>query len=702
MLEEIRIGIDIGGTFTDFVVIDSQTGSINTFKLLSTPWNPAEVVIRGIKKISERYHSLSNAQQPATFTIVHGSTVATNAILERKGARTALIATHGFRDVLQIGRQNRPSLYDFFANPPPALVPEDLRFEIEERVDNLGNVLTPLDSVAIDSLITTLASQEVTSVAVCLLFSFLHPQHERVIGNKLSEAGFSVSLSSEILPEFREYERTSTTAVNAYVSPVLENYLGYLEEGLPKLLGSEGRLRVMQSNGGHISLEDARRNGVRCILSGPAGGVIGALAVAKLAHIDKIITFDMGGTSTDVALVDGLPRVTTESVVGGCPIGIPVLDIHTIGAGGGSIADVDLGGVLRVGPGSAGADPGPACYGRGDPLTSPATVTDANVVLGRLAAEYFMGGEMPLDPERAQTALRRIGKDLGTDLLHAAYGVIEVVNAHMERALRVISVERGYDPADFTLVSFGGAGGLHAVDLARRLGIPRLLISPLASTLSAFGMLSAHMVKDYSQTIMLPGDSPSAQVKKTLEPLVERGCQELHENGFRTEDILVERMLDIRYAGQSYELTVPWSEDGGDIATLFHATHQRAYGYSSLGAVLEIVNARVRVTGKVIPPELFPQPMSNRDPSLAFMGRRSVVFWMADGILSAVDVPLYRFERLQPGNCLEGPAVVVRSDTTVLLGEGDQAEVDRYQNLIVKVAPSPSLTHAGDEGREES
>jgi len=334
MPKEIRIGIDIGGTFTDFVVIDSQTGSINTFKLLSTPGNPAEAVILGIKKITERYHSLFNDQQPTTFTIVHGSTVATNALLERKGARTALITTRGFRDVLQIGRQNRPSLYDFFVDPPTALVPEELRLEIEERVDNLGNVLNPLDSAAFDPLITSLLSQNVTSVAVCLLFSFLHPHHERVIGNKIREAGFSVSLSSEILPEYREYERTSTTVVNAYVSPVLENYLKYLEEGLPKLLGSEGRLRVMQSNGGHISLEEARRNGVRCILSGPAGGVIGALAVAKLAHIDKIITFDMGGTSTDVALVDGVPRVTTESVVGGCPIGIPVLDIHTIGAGG--------------------------------------------------------------------------------------------------------------------------------------------------------------------------------------------------------------------------------------------------------------------------------------------------------------------------------------------------------------------------------
>jgi len=474
----------------------------------------------------------------------------------------------------------------------------------------------------------------------------------------------------------------STTAVNAYVSPVLERYLRHLEAELP----ADMRLRVMQSNGGNISLGEARRFGVRCILSGPAGGVIGCDYVARRAlsteagpHTNaavRVITFDMGGTSTDVSLIDGKPQITTEAVVGGCPIRIPVLDIHTIGAGGGSIAMVDAGGALRVGPESAGANPGPACYSRGGSLP---TVTDANLVLGRLQAEHFLGGQMPLDAKRADEALARLGMQLGLDPLQAALGVIQVANAHMERALRVISVERGHDPRRFSLLSFGGAGSLHAADLARGLGIPRVLVPPLASTLSAFGMLAAEVVKDYTQTVMLPGDTPVTELAVRLESLARRGREALRAEGVAEADIRLEPFLDMRYRGQSYELIVPFGES---VYADFHAQHEHQYGYANRDGMVELVNLRLRAVGRVTPPPLLEQASGEQDPAAAWMESRQVVF--ADGLRST---PLYRAERLQPGNRIEGPAVVVRSDTTILVCPGDMATVDGYGNLVIEVAP---------------
>ncbi len=422
-MASFRIGIDIGGTFTDFVVYDPDSQQIGTFKLLSTPANPALAVLQGLEKIVAE-KGTQNA------TIIHGSTVATNALLERKGAQVALITTRGFRDVLQIGRQTRPALYDLFADPPPPLVPSALRFEVDERVDHTSEILRPLDPDQVKALVPVLKSQNISTVAVCLLFSFLRPEHEQAIASELRSAGFLVSSSSEILPEYREYERTSTTVVNAYVSPVLDKYLSHLENDLH----SETRLRVMQSNGGNISPSEARRFGVRCILSGPAGGVVGCQFVGNLIDPSggfRLIGFDMGGTSTDVSLLDGKPKIITDAVVSGCPIHIPMLDIHTIGAGGGSIAHVDAGGALRVGPESAGADPGPACYGRGE----LPTVTDANLVLGRLSPAHFLGGQMPLDRARAQAVLSNLGAELNLSPIQAALGVVAVSNAHMERAL---------------------------------------------------------------------------------------------------------------------------------------------------------------------------------------------------------------------------------------------------------------------------
>jgi N-methylhydantoinase A len=678
----MRIGIDIGGTFTDFVVFRPDTGKITTFKLLSTPEDPAEAVLQGLKRIAS-----SEATSPE-FYIIHGSTVATNALLERKGASTALITTRGFRDVLQIGRQNRPALYDFSVDPPPPLIPARLRWEVDERVDHHGHVLASIDPLQVKSLVRELESKNIESVAVCLLFSFLRPDHERIIGEQLKSANYFVSASSEILPEFREYERTSTTVVNAYVSPILDRYLAHLES---ETAGTQ--LRVMQSNGGIISTREARRSGVRCILSGPAGGVVGSCFIAESALNDplsgeiyrpsgaepalKVITFDMGGTSTDVSLIDGVPRVTTESIVGGHPIRVPVLDIHTIGAGGGSIAGVDMGGALRVGPESAGANPGPACYGRGELSECRPTVTDAHLVLGHLDPENFLGGKMPLDVSRAQLVLEALAEQLGLEPLQTALGVIEIANAHMERALRVISVERGNDPRDFTLLSFGGAGGLHAGDLARRLGIPRVLIPPIASTLSAFGMLAADVVKDYTQTVMLPDDASQNEIETALSPLVARALEDMRSEGFTHQQTRVEQLVDVRYRGQSYELAVPFDQDLRDN---FHQSHKQVYGYARPEAPLEFVNVRVRAIGEVPAPQITAKPLADAVPQPAFLTSRPVVFSGGE-----VMTPFYQGEALQPGNRIHGPAIVLRPDTTILLNPGDHAFIDSFENLLMTI-----------------
>jgi N-methylhydantoinase A len=661
----LRIGIDIGGTFTDFVVYDSGVQHIQTFKILSTPTDPAIAVLEGLKKIF-------SSKSTRSATVIHGSTVATNALLERKGVNTALVTTSGFRDVLQIGRQNRPSLYDLFADANAPLISSDLRLEINERVTHTGEILQPIDPGQVSALIPLLTSHDVSSVAVCLLFSFLHPEHERLIASSLRSAGFQVSLSSEILPEYREFERTSTTVVNAYVSPVLEKYLTHIEQELDP----QTHMRIMQSNGGNISLSEARKFGVRCILSGPAGGVIGCETIGKFIDPSggfRLISFDMGGTSTDVSLIDGKPQITTDAVVGGCPIHIPLLDIHTIGAGGGSIARVDIGGALKVGPDSAGADPGPACYGRG----YLPTVTDANLVLGRLAARSFLDGQMPLDGARAYAALDSLGKELHLSTEEAALGVISVADAHMERALRVISVERGHDPRRFKLLSFGGAGGLHAVALARGLGIPCVIVPPMASTLSAFGMLAADVIKDYTRTVMLPGSTSIPELTAHLKVLAEQGFREILLESVPADLISIQRFLDMRYRGQSYELIVPFSNS---LYADFHLKHLQEYGYANSSASVEIVNLRVRAIGQTTPPPFMSRPFQGISPSAAYIETRSVIF-TGEPIVT----PIFQAELLVPGNQIVGPAVIVRSDTTILIGPPDHANVDGYGNLQIEV-----------------
>lgn len=719
----IRLGIDIGGTFTDFVIFDPSTGSVSTFKLPSTPHDPSEAVLDGIRKLrlqmsDNHCDETINSENPlpqsnphsSCISIIHGSTVATNALLERKGAVTALITTSGFKDVIQIGRQNRPSLYDFTIIPPEPLIPAELRFELEERVDQYGDVITDLQNDDIEGLIANLqlTIPSVQSIAVVFLFSFANPKHEQIVAEKLRAKGYFVSASHEILPEYREYERTSTTAVNAYVSPVLDRYLARLETDLNQMDTKGSRttitnLQIMQSNGGSISVSEARRSGVRCILSGPAGGVVGCQYIGEIyqsANPDhpssiinpQLLTFDMGGTSTDVSLVDGLPQITSEAEVGGLPIRIPVLDIHTIGAGGGSIASIDAGSAMRVGPESAGAFPGPACYGRGDvsresqvasdvlPTENAilATVTDANLLLGRIPADHFLGGKMTLYPELAEYAISPIAEKLGLSLNETALGIIEITNAHMERALRVISVERGHDPRQYTLLSFGGAGGLHSSDLARRLNIPQVLIPPYAATLSAFGMLAADVVKDYTLTVMLPGNTPVEDIASRISRMQESARHDIQSEGFTEENTRLESALDMRYQGQSYELTVPFTEN---FVEDFHESHHRTYGYRHSEANLEIVNLRVRVTGLVDSPQIVTHPRGPADPSTALIGHHPVVM----GKDQIAEIPFYKGETLKPGNLISGPAVVVRDDTTILISEYDTASIDPYLNLIIEI-----------------
>ncbi len=675
----LHIGIDIGGTFTDFVIYSQANGKLSTSKRLSTPENPARAVIEGLKVLLEEQDDVD----PTEIVITHGSTVATNALLERKGSKTALVTTKGFRDVIQIGRQDRPELYNLSVQPRPQLVPKELRFEISERVNHLGETLIPLHPEELTELLSKIDDKKPEAVAVCLLFAFLSPQHERTIAKSLRKHGYFVSISSEILPEYREFERTSTTFINAYVTPVLDHYLGYFESKLPDYSTSY-HLRIMQSNGGIIGLDEARRSGVHCILSGPAGGVVAAGFLGHIARISpdiktdqnstenlSLITFDMGGTSTDVALIDRVPVVTTESHVGGYPISIPVLDIHTIGAGGGSIARIDEGGVLRVGPESAGANPGPACYGKG----SLPTVTDANLVLGRLQSDHFLGGEMSLDSERAKEVMEKLGKQVHLDPVEAALGVIDVINAHMVRAIRLVSTERGYDPEDFTLLSYGGAGGLHACELARQLGIPRVIVPPIASTFSAFGMLAADVIKDYSQTIMLPGNTMESQILDVFEDVERKGYQDMLNEGFSPENICLERTLDLRYLGQSYELNIPYRED---YLADFHRAHQKLYGYSRNEAMVELVNVRLRVIGKIESPKLESMPYTGKDPTQAYIKKRNV--YLADG---SQEIPLYQGELLSNGNSIDGPAIIVKKDTTVFLAIDSSLNVDHLGNFII-------------------
>jgi len=658
--QSVVVGIDIGGTFTDFVIVEN--GEIRIHKVMTTPADPSVGLLAGV----------TNLDIPLDAEIVHGSTIATNALLERRGARTALITTRGFADVIEIGRQDRPDLYVLVPHKPLPLIPPELRFEANERVDANGVPIISLTPESLNHLIESVKTAEVESVAVSFLFSFLYPEHEKMIADALRDQIF-VSVSSEILPEYREYERTSTTVINAYIAPVMDRYLWRVAAGL-----HNRRLRIMQSNGGVITAETARREAVRTVLSGPAGGAVGAFYVGQMAGLDHIISFDMGGTSTDVALFPGEIIRTRESNIGGLPLRVPVVDIHTVGAGGGSIARVDAGGALRVGPESAGADPGPACYGKGNlPTTS-----DANLVLGRLSPERFLGGNMALLPDRAQAALVALANQMRLNSPEgAAWGVIQIANATMERAIRAISVERGYDPRDFTLVSFGGAGPLHGCALAEMLGITRILIPRTPGVLSALGMVLADLVKDYSQSVLAQGLvlNPGV-VDKIFASLTIRAYEEIASEGIKREDISIERALDMRYVGQSHEVTVN-EPMNGDWYEAFHTAHERRFGHRHDDEPVEVVNARLKAIGRMTKPHFRPLAESGPDASHAVIGEGAVWFSAEEPTTTLY----YDRDFLLAGNEIVGPAIIFQFDTTTVIGPGWNAIVDQWGNLVLEL-----------------
>ena len=627
----MRIGIDSGGTFTDFVVLDDQ-GSLSSFKLRSNPASPASVVLEGLRRIAAK-----------RAEVVHGSTVATNALLERKGAKTAFVTTRGFEDLIAIGRQNRPELYNLTPALPVPLVPRELCFGIDERVLFDGSIERAIRQEDIEALRRELDASGAESVAICLLHSYQNDAHERAL---LAHLNDFVSASCDVSPEFREFERASTTVINAYVGPLMDRYLGELERESPHTVA------IMQSNGGLLTAGEARKQAVRTILSGPAGGIVGAVEIARLAGFKKALTFDMGGTSTDVALAGQQPRLTTEARIDNYPVRVPMLDIHTVGAGGGSIARVDAGGSLRVGPESAGAVPGPACYGTG----IEATVTDAHVVLGRIAAEQLAGGQMRLDPAAAERAVATVAERLGLTTVNAAAAILRVANSNMERAIRAVSVERGEDPREFPLIAFGGCGGLHACEMADELGITTVIVPRLAGALSALGMLLADRTRDYS--IGALGVSDYEQRFRKLEKQARKDVSKA----------TLERFTDIRYAGQSYELTIPANAN-------FHKEHHRVYGYSDSKRPTQIVTLRVRATVKVEKPSLR-VPASRRQAT----GKRRI--WLEGKWRNVTAAPRESLGARE----LPGPALITDYGSTTLVPAGWTMQQDRAGSLIVRRA----------------
>lgn len=667
-----RVGVDVGGTFTDFVNIGSN-GDLRVWKRLSTPADPSEAVVCGIRE------ALAGGSPAPGFGVVHGTTVATNALLERRGARTALITTRGFRDVLEIGRQARQNLYGLHPRRAAPLLPRELRFEALERCDWTGAVLVPLDYTMLERVLDELAGTCVESIAVCLLFSYLNPAHEQAIARAARRRGFAVSLSSDIAPEPREFERTTTTVANAFVAPVMAAYLGRLAGELTE--SGTVSLRIMQSDGGALSAEEASVRAIKTVLSGPAGGVVASAYVGKRAGFPHLLTFDMGGTSTDVALIlDGECPVVTLSETAGIPIRTPTLDIHTVGAGGGSLAWLDAVGGLRVGPQSAGANPGPVAYGRGDQLT----VTDADVYLGRLPADSRLGGSLALDVGRVRVSMREMARDMGIREEAVATGIVSVVNAAMTRALRHISVERGHDPSAFTLLSFGGAGGLHAAALAESLGIGRVLVPRHPGAFSAVGLVLADIRREYVKLLPAGDGAPVIGSDRwtRLEPmfagLESIAARDMEREGADPRALCYRRLLDMRYAGQSFDLRVPVVEsDLGATVTAFHEAHRGRYGHADAREPVEIVAVRlvaVAPTGAELPdPRLPAVPGKPVGTTRLFAGET----W--------IDAPIYLRRDLALYQRVEGPAVVSQEDATTVLEAGWCGVTDPRGNLVLSM-----------------
>jgi N-methylhydantoinase A len=668
----LRIAIDSGGTFTDCVWLDQ--GVLRVLKVFSTPADPAQAIVEAVHKI---------AGADEDVVVLHGTTVGTNTLLQRKGARIAFVTTKGFEDSIEIGRQQRPKLYDFFFEREPALAPAELRFGVDERTSAEGEVLRSPDAPALAALVQQVEERKPQSIALSLLFSFTNPKNEQAVADALASLKLPVSVSHQILPEFREYERASTVLVNAYLQPVMQSYLKKLQERAGSRAGKAARIFVMQSSGGITALSTAAEQPVRTVLSGPAGGIVGAAAVAARSSFDRLITFDMGGTSTDVALVDGRPATTNEADVAGLPVRVPVLDIHTVGAGGGSLARFDAGGALRVGPESAGADPGPICYGKGE----RPTVTDANLLLGRLPADQFLGGDFQLDLKRTQKLVARWLKEQGSKLSpdEFAAGVVSVVNANMEKAIRVVSIERGYDPRHFSLVAFGGAGAMHACELAQALRIPRVIVPAYPGALSALGILISDVVKDHSRTVLLrvppPAQAgrsskshlPTKKLDSILAELQRAIASELKKENWQGSAVY-EAACDLRYRGQGYELNLPYS---ADMLERFHAEHKRRYGYSSPEREIEIVTLRMR--GRVASPEKLSRMKVQAGTGRLQKATANVFF---DG--KRYKTAVLPREQVRPRRAYRGPAIITEYSATTVVPPRLAFRQDNSGNLIIE------------------
>jgi N-methylhydantoinase A len=688
----MRIAVDTGGTFTDCVFV--RDGRLEIVKVPSQRTMPEEAIASAVRAVRKPLKPMSAFSDERGLDLVCGTTVGTNALLERRGGRVALVTTAGFEDVLEIGRQARPKLYDFFVDKPDPLVGARERIGARERLAWDGSIVTELTAREITRVVGAVKQARPEAVAICFLFSFRNAKHEARVAAALRHAGHLVSVSHEILPEFREYERTSTTVINAYLAPVMSGYLAGTQSRVrtawfsgpkPKTFGAPRvRVHIMQSNGGVVSAEKAAREPVTTILSGPAGGVTGAAYAARLAGIEKVITFDMGGTSTDVALLSGELRTTSESTAAGFPVAVPMLEIHTVGAGGGSIARFDRGGALRVGPQSAGADPGPICYGRGD----LPTVTDAHAVLGHFGDAGLLGGSFPLDVGRARAAMEAAAAKSKPSNASAfasvekfAEGILAVADAVMEKAIRVISVERGHDPRDYTLVAFGGAGGLHACSLASALGMRGVLLPIFPGALSALGILRADVVTEFSRTVLLTVSSAShskSAIEGGLRSLEREGRRAMQEEGFAASKIRIERRLDLRYAGQAYELSVPAA---GNFVAAFHRAHEARYGYHDAKRTVEIVNLRVRATGVTEKPGLRKITATGKAKDAAKARTRDTIDCVLDGYrCRATLIPR---DDLRAGDSLSGPAVVSEYSATTLVPHGWSGRVDAYGQILL-------------------
>ena len=672
--QPVRIAIDTGGTFTDCVWIDH--GRLCMLKVFSTPADPSQAILEALTKINHQ----------GKLIILHGTTVGTNALLERKGARSALVTTAGFEDAIEIGRQARPKLYDFFFDRIEPLVPADLRFGIEERIASDGEILTSPSFSDLKSLVFRIASEHPDSVAISLLFSFANPQNELGVAEALKPLGVPLSISHQILPEFREYERTSTVVINAYLRPVMQRYL----ENVQARAGAHPKIFVMQSSGGITSLAAAAREPVRTLLSGPAGGVVGAAASARASGFPRIIAFDMGGTSTDVSLVEGAPATANDAHVAGLPVAVPMLDIHTVGAGGGSLARFDAGGALRVGPESAGANPGPICYGRG---TQP-TVTDANLLLGRLQPSRFLGGEFILDLDRTRRITREWLKQQGSPLSLEKFsaGVIRVVNSTMEKAIRVVSVERGRDPRDFALVAFGGAGGLHACALAEALSIPHVIVPALPGALSALGILVSDVVKDYSRTVLwrVADKIPRTRLVQEFAALQKQAAKDFKKEAW-TGKAHYRRSVDLRYHGQGYELNLPFT---ANLLKDFQREHQRRYGYAHTSRAVELVTLRLRATlaSNVVKMNHVgtAAPSTSSGQATGRPGRAKldspdtleapVLF---DG--KKLKTAIHSRDALKQGKKYSGPAIITEYSATTVIPPESRFHLDPAAHLIVTI-----------------